>query len=66
MTGGAAHKAYGAWRLNKAYGQDLVGALRSTFCIDSTGVVRKVWPKVAKAAGHAEAVLAAPTQLVGG
>lgn len=61
-----AHRAYGAWRLKKAYGKESVGAVRSTFLIDPQGVVRKVWPKVARAAGHADAVLAALTQLSGG
>jgi len=40
--------------------------VRTTFLIDPQGLVRKVWPKVARAAGHAEAVLAALTPLAGG
>jgi len=60
------HAAYGAWRLKKAYGKESVGAVRSTFLIDPQGVVRRAWPKVAKAAGHAQAVLAALTQLRAG
>lgn len=62
----AAHKAYGAWRLKKASGKETIGAVRSTFLIDPDGVVRKVWPKVAKAAGHPQAVLTALTDLAGG
>jgi thioredoxin-dependent peroxiredoxin len=62
----AVHEAYGAWRLKKAYGKETVGAVRSTYLIDPTGVVRQAWPKLAKAAGHAQAVLLALTQLTGG
>ena len=62
----AAHEAYGAWRLKKSYGKESVGAVRSTFLIAPDGVVRQAWPKVAKAAGHAAAVLTALTQLAGG
>ena len=62
----AVHAAYGAWRQKMAYGKEYVGAIRSTFLIDPSGVVRQVWPKVAKAAGHAQAVLASLTQLHSG
>lgn len=61
-----AHNAYGAWRMKKLYGKESLGAVRSTFLIDPQGAVRQAWPKVAKAAGHAEAVLAALTQQAGG
>ena len=57
--------AYGAWREKKVCGKDCVGTVRSTFLIDPKGIVRKAWPQVAKAAGHAEAVLAALTGLAG-
>ena len=62
----AAHKAYGAWRMKKAYGKESLGVVRSTFLIDPQGVVRQAWPKVPKAAGHAEKVLAALTGLAKG
>lgn len=62
----AVHKAYGAWRLKKAYGKESMGVVRSTFLIDPEGVVRRAWPKVAKAAGHAAAVLDALTGLAQG
>jgi peroxiredoxin Q/BCP len=62
----AAHNAYGAWRMKKMYGKEAMGTVRSTFLIDPEGVVRQVWPKVAKAAGHAEAALSALTSLAGG
>jgi len=57
-----AHMAYGAWRLKRTYGKETVGAVRSTFLIDPAGVLRQAWPKVAKVAGHAQAVLTALTQ----
>lgn len=62
----AVHEAYGAWRLKKAYGKETVGAVRATFLIGPDGVVRRAWPKVAKAAGHAAAVLMALEKLTGG
>ncbi len=40
------------------YGKTYMGLIRSTFLIDPDGRIARVWPKV-KAAGHAEAVLAA-------
>lgn len=58
--------AYGAWRLKKLYGKESLGTVRSTYLIDPSGVVRRAWPKVAKAAGHAATVLAALTELAGG
>ena len=58
--------AYGAWRLKKNYGKETLGTVRSTVLIDAQGVVRHVWPKVAKAAGHAAAVLATLTEMAGG
>jgi len=65
-TGREALEAYGAWRLKKLYGKESPGTVRSTYLIDPTGAVRRAWPKVAKAAGHATAVLAALTELAGG
>jgi peroxiredoxin Q/BCP len=59
--------AYGAWRMKKMYGKEGLGTVRSTYLIDPSGVVRRAWPKVAKAAGHAATVLAALTaELAGG
>lgn len=62
----AALTAYGAWRLKKSYGKESPGTVRSTVLIDPQGVVRHVWPKVAKAAGHAADVLATLTGMAGG
>jgi thioredoxin-dependent peroxiredoxin len=40
------------------YGRKVMGIVRSTFLVDSKGVLRQEWRKV-KVAGHAEAVLEA-------
>ena len=55
-------ESYGAWGEKKMYGKTMMGIIRSTFLIDSEGVVRKVWPKV-KVKGHAEDVLEAARAL---
>lgn len=39
-------EAYGAWRQRQNYGKTYMGIQRSTFLIDASGVVRKVWRKV--------------------
>ncbi len=39
-------ETYGAWREKNNYGKKYMGVQRSTFLIDSDGVVRKVWKKV--------------------
>lgn len=51
-------EAYGAWKEKKLYGKTMLGTERSTFLIDSAGIVRAVWRKV-KVPGHPEAVLEA-------
>lgn len=48
---------YGAWQLKKMYGKESWGVVRSTVLIDPNGKIAKTWPKIAKAAGHAEKVL---------
>lgn len=50
-------EAYGAWQLKKMYGKESWGVVRSSVVIDPVGKIAKVWPKVAKAAGHAAKVL---------
>ena len=50
--------AYGVWVEKNMYGRKSMGIERSTFLIDGTGTVRKIWRKV-KVDGHAEAVKAA-------
>ncbi|HTI66566.1 MAG TPA: peroxiredoxin [Caulobacteraceae bacterium] len=56
--GGAMVEAYGAWVEKSLYGRQYMGIDRSTFLIDPSGVVRKVWRKV-KVPGHIESVLEA-------
>jgi len=51
-------KKYGAFGEKMMYGKKVVGMIRSTFVIDSEGVVRKVFPKV-RVDGHADKVLEA-------
>jgi peroxiredoxin Q/BCP len=53
---------YGAWREKNRYGQVSMGIQRSTFLIDSEGVVRKTW-KAVKVDAHDEAVMKALAKL---
>jgi peroxiredoxin Q/BCP len=54
--------AYGVWVEKSMYGRKYMGVERSTFLIDKTGRIAKIWRKV-KVAGHAEEVLAAARAL---
>lgn len=54
--------AYGVWVEKSMYGRKYMGVERSTFLIDKTGKVRRIWSKV-KVPGHADDVLAAVTEL---
>ena len=54
--------AYGAWGEKSMYGRKYEGILRTTFLIDGTGVVQRVFEKV-RPEGHADEVLAAVQQL---
>ena len=51
-------KLYDVIQEKSMYGKKYLGVERSTFLVDSRGVLREAWRKV-KVAGHAEAVLAA-------
>lgn len=53
---------YGAWREKNMYGKKSMGIARSTFIIDATGQVAKVF-KAVRANGHDEQVLAALADL---
>ena len=53
---------YGAWVEKSMYGRRYMGIDRSTFLIDETGVVRRIWRKV-KVPGHVAEVLAAAQAL---
>lgn len=50
-------EAFGVWREKVLYGRRFMGIERTTFLIDKTRVIRKIWRKV-RVPGHAEAVLA--------
>jgi len=53
---------YGAWREKNLYGKKSMGIQRSTYLIDSTGKVAKLWKRV-KVDGHDTHVLAAIAEL---
>ena len=55
-------KLFDVIKLKKLYGRESLGIERSTFLIDSKGVLREEWRKV-KVPGHAEAVLEAAQAL---
>ena len=53
---------YGVWQEKKLYGRKFMGIVRSTFIIDKSGVVRKIFPKV-KVKGHIHEVMEALKEL---
>ncbi|MEM6414506.1 MAG: thioredoxin-dependent thiol peroxidase [Pseudomonadota bacterium] len=55
-------EAYGVWKEKNMYGKKYMGIERSTFLIDGTGKIAKVWRKV-KVPGHVEEVLEAVKEL---
>jgi len=56
--------AYGAWQEKTMYGKKSMGVVRSTTLIDPQGRIAQRWPKVGKAAGHAQKVLETLQKLV--
>ncbi|CAN7640844.1 thioredoxin-dependent thiol peroxidase [Rhizobium sp. LjRoot30] len=50
--------AYGLWKEKSMYGRSYMGVERTTFLIDTEGVIARVWNKV-KVKGHVEEVLEA-------
>lgn len=58
----SAIEAYGVWKEKSMYGRKYFGVERSTFLIDRSGRIAKVWRKV-KVPGHAEEVLSATKAL---
>ena len=48
---------YGVYKKKSLYGREFMGIERTTFVIDKSGVVRRVFPKV-KVDGHTEEVIA--------
>ena len=61
----AVAEKFGAWREKNMYGKKTIGIARSTFIIDATGTIFKVW-KAVKVDGHDEHVLAALKELTAG
>ena len=61
----AVAEKFGAWREKNMYGKKTIGIARSTFILDGTGTIFKVW-KAVKVDGHDEHVLAALKELVAG
>ena len=47
---------FAVWKEKNMYGKKVMGIERSTFLIDGSGTVRRVWRKV-KVPGHVEEVL---------
>ena len=47
---------YGVWQLKKFMGKEYMGIVRSTFAIDPSGKIVKIWSSV-KVKNHVEAVL---------
>jgi thioredoxin-dependent peroxiredoxin len=54
--------AYGVWAEKSMYGRKFMGIVRSTFLIDSTGRIARIWRNV-KVPGHVDEVLAAAEAL---
>ena len=53
---------YGVWQEKSLYGKKFMGIVRSTFIIDKTGKIRKIFDKV-KVKGHVGAVIEALKEL---
>jgi peroxiredoxin Q/BCP len=58
----AVAEKYGAWREKTLYGKKSLGIVRSTYIIDATGKVARVF-KAVRPDGHADKVLAAIAEL---
>ena len=52
---GTVCNAFGVWQEKQLYGNRFMGIVRSTFVIDSEGVIRRVWRNV-RVPGHVERV----------
>lgn len=55
-------EAYGVWKEKSMYGRKYMGVERSTFLIDASGKIARIWRKV-KVKGHAQEVLEAARSL---
>jgi len=61
LAGDTEHKtleAYGVWQEKNLYGVKKMGIVRTTYIIDASGSVKRVFPKV-QVNGHIQDVLAA-------
>ncbi|MEK8022471.1 MAG: thioredoxin-dependent thiol peroxidase [Candidatus Hydrogenedentota bacterium] len=56
-------KAFGSWGEKKNYGKTYMGLIRSTFLVNESGRIEKVWSNV-KVDGHVDKVLDALYSLV--
>ncbi len=54
----AINEAYGVWVEKSMYGRKYMGTNRSTFLIDASGTIQRIWSKV-KVPGHVDEVLEA-------
>ncbi len=48
----------GIWTEKQMYGRTYLGMVRSTYLVDESGKILRIWPKV-KVKGHADEVLEA-------
>ena len=55
---GGLSDALGVWAEKQMYGKTYMGMVRSTYLLDESGKIARIWAKV-KVKGHAEEVLAA-------
>ncbi len=55
-------KLYGVWAEKKMYGRTYMGIVRTTFLVDRSGKIARIWNRV-RVKGHAEAVLEATESL---
>lgn len=49
---------YGVWRTKKNYGREYLGIVRSTFLVDPSGKVARIWDNI-RVKGHVDKVLQA-------
>jgi peroxiredoxin Q/BCP len=52
---------YGVWRTKKNYGREYMGIVRSTFLVDPSGKIARVWDNI-RVKGHVDKVLQALTE----
>ena len=55
-------QSYGVWQEKSMFGKKYMGIQRSTFLVDGSGIIRRIWSKV-KVKGHVDEVLKAVEEL---